>query len=60
MLFDIELVLISQKAGLKVHRIIDLGTRNVDVSTRERINSESHKSNTRVTRRKTEVSGKPI
>ena len=60
MLFDIKLVLISQKAGLKFHRALNLGTRNVDMSTREVVNSESCNSNTRVIRRKAVVSGKPI
>lgn len=32
MLFDIKLVLIGEEAGLKVHRVVNLGTRNVDMS----------------------------
>lgn len=33
MLFDIKLVLIIQKASLKVQSVINIGTRNVDMST---------------------------
>lgn len=32
MLLDIELVFIGEKPGHKVHRVVNLGARNVDMS----------------------------
>lgn len=60
MLFDIKLVLIIQKASLKVHSVINIGTRNVDMSTREGVNGESCNSKTRITCCKAEISSEPM
>lgn len=60
MLFDIELVLIGEEAGLKVHRVINLRARDVDMSAGEGVDSKSRNSNTRVTRRQAEVSREPV
>jgi hypothetical protein len=30
--FDIDLVLIGEKAGVKVNKVVNLGARNVDMS----------------------------
>lgn len=37
--FDIDLMLVGEKAVLKVQRVVDFRTRNVDVSSREWIDS---------------------
>lgn len=39
--FDIDLMLVGEKSVLKVQRVVDFGTRNVDVSAREGVHSNS-------------------